>query len=178
MPREVFSTGAKYIYEDDQQTPNTQLSVMRWDDCQLLFEVRGIYTGGENAMQPEGTYFIGVTFFGSEGYLTVDCNGYQMFLGEKRNVVKHAKFKEPEAWDTRRHVANFLAAVRTRKAADLTGDIQEGVRSASLCHLSNISYRTGRALRCDAAGNIEGDAEASAMLTRQYRAPFVVPAHV
>jgi predicted dehydrogenase len=178
MPREVYSTGAKYIYKDDQQTPNTQLSVMKWDDCEIVFEVRGIYTGGENGMLPEDTYFIGVTFFGSDGYLTVDCNGYQVFMGEKRDLAKQAKFQEPERWDTRPHVANFLSAVRSRRPADLTGGIEEGVLSASLCHLSNISYRTGRIVRYDGSGKIEGDADISALLTRRYREPFVVPATV
>jgi predicted dehydrogenase len=179
LPNQVFSTGAKYIYDDDQETPNTQTSVMRWSDCQLEFEVRGIYTGGENAMRPEGTFFIGVTFFGSEGYLTVDCNGYQVFMGEKRELIKQASFREPEPWDTKPHAANFLAAVRSRRSSELTAEIGEGVLSASLCHLSNISYRTGRALRLNpATGAIENDPDASALLTRYYRPPFVVPAKV
>ena len=49
--------------------------------------------------------------------------------------------------------------------------------SADLCHLANISYRTGRKLTLDAAGGRftgEGAAEANPLLTRNYRPPYVV----
>lgn len=41
------------------------------------------------------------------------------------------------------HFKNFIAAVRSRKQADLNADILEGHYSAALCHLANISYRLG-----------------------------------
>ena len=43
-------------------------------------------------------------------------------------------------------------------------------------HLGNISYRLGRTLSFDPLKmEFINDAEANAMLTRKYRAPFVVP---
>jgi hypothetical protein len=42
------------------------------------------------------------------------------------------------------HFANFIAAVRSRKVADLNADILEGHLSSALCHLGNISYRLGK----------------------------------
>ena len=39
--------------------------------------------------------------------------------------------------------ANFVAAVKSRKQADIAGQIEEGHYSSSLCHLGNISYRLG-----------------------------------
>ncbi len=49
----------------------------------------------------------------------------------------------------------------------------------TLVHLANISYRLGRSLQFDAATySCRGDAEANAMFTRAYRAPFVVPERV
>src|SRR5206468_10182849 len=39
--------------------------------------------------------------------------------------------------------ANFIAAVRSRKAENLHADILEGHYSSALCHLANISYRLG-----------------------------------
>jgi hypothetical protein len=38
---------------------------------------------------------------------------------------------------------NFIAAVRSRKVADLNADILEGHYSSALCHLANVSYRLG-----------------------------------
>ncbi len=43
----------------------------------------------------------------------------------------------------RGHFANFIAAVRSRKSADLNAEIVEGHYSSALCHLANISYRLG-----------------------------------
>jgi len=66
--------------------------------------------------------------------------------------------------------------VRSRKHTDLTADILEGHLSAALCHLANISYRTGRKLTFDPQQErFVNDPEANRYVTREYRAPFVVP---
>ena len=70
-------------------------------------------------------------------------------LGEKRELTKDAKFNEPKKWDTGPHMANFLAACRTRKHTELIAGIEAGFQSAGLCHMANISYRMGRKLQFD-----------------------------
>ncbi|MEK7405234.1 MAG: Gfo/Idh/MocA family oxidoreductase [Acidobacteriota bacterium] len=75
------------------------------------------------------------------------------------------------------HVTNFLQAVRSRNPAQLTAGVLEGHLSAALCHLANISYRTGRSLVFDPVSEtFPHDAEANSHLSRNYRAPFVAPA--
>ena len=55
-------------------------------------------------------------------------------------------------------------------------DIEEGHKSTRMCHLGNISFRTGRAIRFDAqTETCVGDADANRLLGRSYRAPFAVP---
>jgi hypothetical protein len=89
------------------------------------------------------------------------------------------KYTEPSSWDTRPHVENFLKAMRSRDHRELTNDVEDGHWSAALCHLANISYRTGRKLQFDPARETFGsDAEANRYLSRNYRAPFVVPQKV
>ena len=52
-------------------------------------------------------------------------------------------------------------------------------KSFSLAHLANIAYRVGRKLKFDGKSEkFVGDAEADKLLTREYRAPFVVPEKV
>jgi predicted dehydrogenase len=179
LPKAVFSSGGKFVYDDDQETPNTQLAVYEYEDCRLVFEVRGLLTGGEHSIQFDGAHFIGNIFYGSEGYLSLDCFGFQMYLGEKRELARQMKYTEPRTWDTAPHVRNFLDAMRSRKAAELANNIEDGHLSAALSHLANISYRTGRKLTFDPAREtFPGDAEAARHLSRQYRSPFVVPARV
>ncbi len=51
--------------------------------------------------------------------------------------------------------------------------------STVLVHLANISYRLGRTVEFDSENLLcKGDKEATAMFTRPYRAPFVVPEKV
>ena len=52
-------------------------------------------------------------------------------------------------------------------------DVEIGHRSATVCHLGNIAVRLGRKIQWDPAKEqINGDAEAAAMLTRPYRSPW------
>jgi hypothetical protein len=70
---------------------------------------------------------------------------------------------------------NFLQACKSRNAKDLHDPLANAVHSAYLCHLANISYRSGRKLTLEAGPKFTGDAEATKMLTRDaYRKPYVV----
>jgi len=176
LPKSAVSTGGKYIYEDDQETPNTQIATFDYGDAELVFEVRGLNTGGEPGIPASGPNFVGVTFFGSKGFMPVDEHGFQVFLGDKREPGESMKNVETEIDETIPHMENFLKAVKSRNPADLTADVSVGVTSAALVHMANISYRVGRKLNYDAAsGTFTGDTEANAMMTRPvYRSPYVV----
>ena len=50
LPKSVVSTGGKYVYDDDQETPNTQIATFDYGDAELMFEVRGILTGSEGGL--------------------------------------------------------------------------------------------------------------------------------
>ncbi|MGA2742247.1 MAG: Gfo/Idh/MocA family oxidoreductase [Bryobacteraceae bacterium] len=176
LPKGVVSTGGKYVYEDDQETPNTQIATFDYGDAELVFEVRGLNTGGDAGIPASGPNFIGVTFFGSKGFMAVDEHGFQIYLGDKREPGESMKHAETEIDDTIPHMANFLKAVKSRNRADLNADVSVGVTSAALVHMANISYRMGRKLTYDSASaSFAGDAEANAMSTRSvYRKPYVV----
>jgi hypothetical protein len=178
LPPVVYSSGGHYIYNDDQQTPNTQTAIFDYDDGQLVFEVRGFVTGGEAGMQ-HGANTIGNTFFGSEGYMTVDGDGFRTYLGENRELGPAMFYAEKNRGPAGPHVENFLQAVKSRKHTDLHADIVEGHLSAALCHMANISYRTKQRLEFDIkAERFTNSEEANKYLKRDYRAPFVVPEQV
>ena len=51
-----------------------------------------------------------------------------------------------------------------------------GSISCGLVHLGEVAYRTGRVLHFDPESEmVEGDPEANAMLTKEYRAPWTIP---
>jgi hypothetical protein len=112
----------------------------------------------------------GNIFYGSEGVLSVGSAGFQLHVRGKLHLSEAGK---P---DTAPHVANFLECVRSRTAVKLHAPLGEGHLSAALCHLANISYRLGREVRFDSAQeNFGPDYEANLLLSRDYRAPYVVP---
>ena len=174
-PRNVAATGGKYVYTDDQETPNTLFSSFDYGDRELTFEVRGLVTGTEGGISPTGGNYVGNLFYGSDGWMAVDANGFQIYKGEKSELAMDVK-KDPGS-DVAPHMANFLAACRSRHHQDLHADVALGVMSADLCHLANASYRAGKRLTVDAArGRFAGEdsANGNAFLTRQYRKPYVV----
>jgi predicted dehydrogenase len=174
LPTLVSSTGGKYVYEDDQETPNTQMATFDYGDSELMFEVRGIITGGESGFEQPGNT-VGDIFYGADGYMVV-AGGFRVYKGEKRELVMDEK---PTRADAPEHMQNFLAAVKSRQHTDLNADVEIGARSMALVHMANISYRLKRTLKFDpATWSFPGDAEANAMATREYRAPYVVPENV
>jgi predicted dehydrogenase len=180
-PTRVSAMGGHFMFDDDQQTPNTMVANFEFDEGGkkkiLVFEVRhwmsnheaGIGEGGKK----KDSNTVGNTFYGSKGYLAIDGYGqYKTWLGRDQEPGS-ARTEGGNNW------ANFIEAVRSRKQSDLNAPIEEGYMSTVLVHLANISYRLGRSLEFDAQNlSCKGDPEATRMFTRQYRAPFVVPEKV
>jgi len=137
--------------------------------------VRGLPTGGEGGLAKSGNNYVGNLFYGPDGWMAVDSDGFQVYKGDRSELTMDVKISAGS--DTGPHMANFLKACKSRNYADLHSDIASGAMSADLCHLANASYRTGRKLNVDAAtGRFtgEGAAEANQLLTRKYRTPYVV----
>ena len=66
--------------------------------------------------------------------------------------------------------------MRCRNPKELNADVEIGVMSASLVHIANISYRLRKRLAFDPKTmTFPGEPEANRMLTRPYRAPYIVP---
>jgi hypothetical protein len=71
--------------------------------------------------------------------------------------------------------ADFLAAIESKTKS--VANIEVAHRSSVLPLLGMISWRVGRSINWDGATEqITGDAEASKLLSRPYRAPWVYPA--
>ena len=144
FPRSVVGSGGKYVYDDDQETPNTIIARFDYGDKELVFEVRGLPTNHEADLSRTDSNCIGNLFYGSDGWMAVDAEGYRVYKGQNEGkLAEQAKYEEPAMTDTMPHIANFLAAVRSRKYQDLHADVDVGRISADLCHLANISYRLG-----------------------------------
>ena len=194
-PASIFSNGGLYGFTNEnktpgqkvyggvetyghdktsQETPNTQSSILKYNDGKMLeFEVRGRYTYRESGLGIE----VGNTFFGTEGYLELNGGTWKAYRGGKEEPFATST---PSDDDHPRHWENFLDAIRSEKNDTLRGDINDGFLSSALPLLCNISYRVQRELKIDEKNvknltKFVNDPDADALLTRVYRAPYIVP---
>lgn len=174
VPRSVVASGGKYVYDDDQQTPNTLLARFDYGDKELVFEVRGLQTGseGELATGKDGNT-VGNLFYGDAGWMALDGDGYRIFKGDPAQLAQSEK-ATGDSLDP--HLANFLSAVRSRKYQDLNAEIDIGRRSADLCHFANISYRLGgQQLKFDGKGERFENEGANRLANPPHRAGYTIP---
>jgi predicted dehydrogenase len=204
FPNRVSATGGHFMFDDDQQTPNTLNCAFEFDLAggrkkMMEVEVRHWITHHEAMVgtpqlgtpEPVRTAAhaklgplagsqntIGDIFYGSKGYMAMgdeDACTYKTWLGPGQEPG-------PGAHAEGDHYANFIDCVRSRRKDSLHAPIEEAYVSAGLVHLANASYRLGRALRFDPeAEQVIGDPEANQLLCdgdRSYRQPFAVPDQV
>src|SRR5947208_11915317 len=107
--------------------------VVTWDfgDKAIAFEGRSCQPRALDGSQA------GVAFHGEKGTMIIDANGYTIFDPKDKQIARVSD----KAGDAP-HFENFLGAIRN--GGKLNAPIEEGYKSALLCHLGNIAWRTGR----------------------------------
>jgi predicted dehydrogenase len=213
-PKTAIAYGGKYVYDDDQETPNTLTASFDFGGRELVFEVRGLLTNAEGSTgrvitagpAPAGgpgrgrgaaaplaegavpaqapsagtpaaaalNVMVGDLFYGTEGWASMSDMGFIAYKGEGSEPIMQERPERGAGDATGLHMQNFLDAVKSRNPKDLHDGVDNAHYSAGLCHLANISYRTGRKLHLEAGPKFVNDAEANKMLTRDYRKPYVV----
>lgn len=123
----------------------------------------------------------GTIIYGTEGSVYVDRGGYKQF-DRAGKEVKSSMSSSNEAGTalggggdmSTTHIVNFFNAVRGLEKQN--SNIEEGAVSTLLCHLANISSRTGENLICDPTnGHIKNSKKAAALWTREYEKGWEPP---
>jgi predicted dehydrogenase len=184
-PSRVSSTGGIWMDKASKANiPDTQTAVFEFDGLSVSWNHR---TWGD---APDPAYPWGATIYGDKGHLKLSVNQYEFFPSGSRTaklsgkaVMEEDKYPEDRTEkDLERHVASavrahlrdWLKAVATRGKP--VADIEQGHISTASCVLANRAMQVGRTLRYDPASHtVLGDAEATALLTREYRAPWRHP---
>ena len=81
-----------------------------------------------------------IIFYGEGGTARMNSNSY-MLLDERGKQFEQKR----SHGEQKEHLENLVAAIRGEAA--LNAEIAEGHRSALLCNLGNIAYRTGATLK-------------------------------
>lgn len=118
----------------------------------------------------------GNVFYGTKGYMIFSRRGaFSVFLGPKnqRGPTEGKQLRGQVGYAE--HMKNFLNAIRTR---DLKTNARPDIahRSCALVHFGEIAFRTEGRLNFDHRSQQFVDCdEANEMLTKDYRAPYVLP---
>jgi predicted dehydrogenase len=158
-PVRVTSSGGRYRFEDDQETPDSHVVSFEFEGRKQI-----TWEGLSCSRQVSRPYH--ALFHGTNGTMTLSDTAYAIYDPAGKEVRR----EKVQGGDSP-HFANFLSAIRT--GGRLNSEIEEGHKSTLLCHLGNIAHRTGRALQCSARdGTILNDKAAQAMWTREYHKGF------
>jgi len=113
----------------------------------------------------------GAKWYGEKGWVHVNRGGLSADPAEiLKEVIGPG---ETKLYDSRDHKQNFLDCVKSRKETICPAEV--GHRSISVGLLGEIAMLTGRKIRWNPeTEEIIGDAEASALLGRSYREPWVL----
>ena len=123
----------------------------------------------------------GTIIYGTEGSVYVDRGGYKQFDRSGKEVKSNLSGGNEAGTAlggggdmSTIHIVNFFNAIRGLEKQN--SNIEEGAVSTLLCHLANISYRTGENLICDPSnGHIQNSKKASALWTREYEKGWEAP---
>lgn len=183
-PQRISSTGGIYVDKTGKSNiADTQSAIFEYPELNCIWQHR---TWGTPA-DPE--YPWSFKLYGDKGTLCGSTMKYDFIpqgKGEKiHKDVVYEKEKYPEdltepdielnaAPATRLHMLDFLKAIdnKTRPVAD----IEQGHISTASCIIANLSMKLGRPLQYDPIKKeIIGDAEATRLLQRPYRQPWIHP---
>jgi predicted dehydrogenase len=163
-PRAVSASGGQLFYNDDHETPDTQLVTYEYDDCHLIYEMR-LWTD----YNLEG-HNNGAVFYGDKGKLEMGRNGCTVTWADGK---QESLGTGPDA---KVHMRNYLDCVLSGKKENVTAPIREGAVSSAICHLGNIATRVNRKLQYDAVNHqCIDDPEATKLLTKKYRKGYELP---
>ena len=167
MPTSVQASGGNYKYKNQITTPDSLTAHFEFDRCPVVWRHR---IWGAKEYTPEINN--GILFFGEKETIFVTDSRWEIISGgkkEDRQVIT------PEKGNLGvNHIANFLEAVRSRKAPLCVPE--DGYRSTATVQLAMIAYETGTNVVWDAkTERISDNPAASKLLKRDYRSPWKHP---
>lgn len=108
----------------------------------------------------------GPIIYGSEGTVVVSSSGYDVYDREGELIRSESEDENSGRTRINMHVLNFFDAIRGK--TELNSPIDEGAKSTLLCHLMNISARTGKGFDVNTRNGHIYDKDAMKLWSRNY----------
>ena len=168
-PVKVSSHGGRYAYQDDWETPDTQMTLFDFAENKTIF-----WEGKSCNRRPVEGLGAAVSFHSEKGTMVIGNSDFIVYDNDNKEVKKFTTGRETAVDLTGAgfdndadHILDFANAIRTGKKP--RSDFYDANKSVLLCHLGNIAHRVKRSINCDPAdGKIIGDAEAMRLWGRYY----------
>lgn len=184
-PTRVGSLGGIYVDKNSKANiSDTQTATFEFPELNVVWTHR---SWGD---APDPAYPWGATLYGEKGTLKFSVMSYDFIPrgGDAKPIHRDVAFEleqypeDKTEKDLEQHVAPAIRVHMLdllKSIADRTkpvADIEQGHISTAACILANMSMRLGRSLTYDPVqGIVTGDDEATRLLRRPYRAPWVHP---
>ena len=168
-PKEVISSGGRYVLTDNTETPDTQIAVYEFPTYRMIFEHQI-----ENGLGPDRREH-GIAFTGSEATLIVDQSGFEVIPEPSKKGAPSYAMKSVRGADGRtEHAGNFLECVRSRQ--EPVENVEVGHHVTTVAALGNLAFRTRSRVEWDAVRErCVNNKEADRLLLRSYRKPWSLP---
>jgi predicted dehydrogenase len=171
FPTKVTSAGGRYAFNDDWETPDTQVATFEFGSNKAItWESRSC---NDYPVEGAGRGFI---IYGDKGTLVnYGADTYKIFDNNKKLIKEVKSDAKAESGNLVSstgnldyyHFNNFINSIRGEDK--LNSPVNEGHKSVLLCLLANIAQRTGRTLHADPSnGHILKDKQAMKMWKREY----------
>jgi len=170
-PRRVYSSGSRYVKQDNSDAPDAQVATFEFESFLAQWEHRQF--ASNNAEKAN----VGVYFYGTEGTFHMGwLDGWSFYPANKNQPVVHEEptLHKPDNQNIAELFADFLDAIKNKRRPAC--DIEIGHRSTVMSLLGMLSMKAGRSVRWDGEKElILGDEEANKLLARPYRKPWEYP---
>jgi predicted dehydrogenase len=150
-PRAI-SIGGRLGFNDCGETANTHIALFDYHPAPIICEIRNLRVApGADAIGKFKNRNKGVIIECEGGYFAGDASGGAVFDNQDKKIKDMPDDGSYKTLETT-HLANFVAAVRSRKAGDLAAEALQGHSSTACCHMANVSHRIGKQSPPEAIG--------------------------
>ena len=175
LPRSVFCAGGRVIFNDKRDIPDNQTVIFDMGEYPISLESSQygdyMYKTPQEVRYSDkfpvwSTNATRIEIYGTKGfmYLGRHGGGWQAFGADMKLLAEKTGYFPDEL-----HHRNFIECIRSRKTTN--SPINQGVLSATMINLANLSYRSGKSIVSldPSTGAIVDNPEATVLDKRTYR---------
>jgi predicted dehydrogenase len=171
QPRRVFSTGGRFIRQDNTDAPDTLITTFDFESFRCTWEHR-LYANNNAEKAAIGCYF-----YGTEGTFHMGWrDGWTFYPSNPKAQTIHVEpqLNAPDGQNIRELWRDFLDSIAANRLPAC--DIDKGHRATAMSMLAIASLRHGKSLDWDGAKEtITNEPKANALLSRAYRKGYEYP---